>query len=131
MQISDNKEKQQAMDLAEDSREQVWRASFVAELFKGNFRWDLIHPYPTQSEEDRLIGDALLVDLEAVLRATIDPEAVDRTQEVPKAALKALADKGYFGMKIAKEYGGSHRLQSCDRGAGLRASWRRWFPCKS
>jgi alkylation response protein AidB-like acyl-CoA dehydrogenase len=106
MQISDNKEKQQAMDLAEDSREQVWRASFVAELFKGNFRWDLIHPYPTQSEEDRLIGDALLVDLEAVLRATIDPEAVDRTQEVPKAALKALADKGYFGMKIAKEYGG-------------------------
>ncbi len=107
MQITDNKEKQAAMDLAEDSREQVWQfESFVGELFKGNFRWDLIHPYPTQSPSEKAIGDKLVAELEEVLKANIDPEAVDRNQEVPKAALDALAAKGYFGMKISKKYGG-------------------------
>jgi alkylation response protein AidB-like acyl-CoA dehydrogenase len=106
MQITDNKEKQQALDLTEDSRQTEWRASFVAELFKGNFRWDLIHPYPTQSAEEKAIGDKVLEDLEAVLKKHIDPEAVDRNGEVPKVALKALIDGGFFGMKIAKEYGG-------------------------
>ncbi len=107
MKLTDNQDKQKALDLAEDSRETEWKyESFVAELFKGDFRWDLIHPYPTQSEEDKIIGDALLERLEADLRMHIDPEAVDRNGEVPKEALKALADKGYFGMKIPKEYGG-------------------------
>ena len=107
MKITDNKEKQAAMDLAEDSREQEWQfESFVGELFKGNFRWDLIHPYPTQSPSEKAIGDKLVAELEAVLKANIDPETVDRDQEVPKAALDALAAKGYFGMKISKKYGG-------------------------
>jgi len=106
MQITDNKEKQQALDLTEDSRQTEWRDSFVAELFKGSFRWDLIHPYPTQSGEDKAIGDTVLANLESVLKQYIDPEAVDRNQEVPKAALKALGDHGFFGMKIPKEYGG-------------------------
>ncbi len=107
MDISDNKEKQHSLDVAEDSREQDWKLpSFTAELFQGRFRWDLIHPYPDQSAEDKAIGDKLLVDLEAVLRKHIDPEKIDRTGEMPKSALKALADKGFFGMKISKEYGG-------------------------
>jgi alkylation response protein AidB-like acyl-CoA dehydrogenase len=107
MQITDNKEKQAAMDLAEESREQEWKfESFVGELFKGNFRWDLIHPYPTQSASEKAIGDQLVRELEQVLKETLDPEAVDRNQEVPKEALAALAAKGYFGMKIPKKYGG-------------------------
>lgn len=107
MQITDNQEKQAAMDLAEDSRQQEWAyASFVGELFKGHFRWDLINPYPTQSPEDKKIGDALVSELTSVLKEHLDPEAVDRNQEVPKSALAALAAKGYFGMKIPKKYGG-------------------------
>ena len=107
MKLTDNQDKQNALDLAEDSRETEWKyESFVAELFKGDFRWDLIHPYPSQSAEDALIGDKLLVELEADLRQHIEPESIDQNQEVPKASLKALADKGYFGMKISKKYGG-------------------------
>lgn len=107
MQITDNKEKQAAMDLAEDSRQQEWQfESFVGELFKGNFRWDLIHPYPTQSPEDKAIGDRVVAELSETLKTHLDPEAVDRNQEVPKSFLDMLAKKGYFGMKISKKYGG-------------------------
>ncbi len=107
MKMTDNQAKQDALDLTEDSREQEWRsASVVGELFKGVFRWDLIHPYPMQSAADKAIGDEVLLKLEAVLQANIDPEAVDRDQAVPKAALDALAKGGFFGMKIPTEYGG-------------------------
>ena len=111
MEILDEKkigaEKLRAMELAEDSREHEWHyPSFVAELFQGRLRWDLILPYPLQSAEDKKIGDELLARLEKVLKEHIDPEKVDRTGEVPPGALKALADLGCFAMKIPKEYGG-------------------------
>ena len=107
MKLTDNTDKQNALDLAEDSREKEWlHASFVAELFKGSFRWDLIHPYPVQSAEDKAIGDLMLADLETVLKTHVDPEKVDEDQELPTTAIQALAQKGFFGMKIPKEYGG-------------------------
>ena len=31
--------------------------SFTAEMFRGDFRWDLMHPYPEQDAEDKKIGD--------------------------------------------------------------------------
>lgn len=95
------------MDLAEDSRQATWdHPSFVAELFKGNFRWDLISPFPEQDPEDKRIGDEYIEKVRAVLEKYIDPEKVDRDQEVPREALRALADIGCFGIKIPKEYGG-------------------------
>ena len=55
---SHEQQKQAAMDLAEDSRQTSWdHPSFVAELFKGNFRFDLISPFPEQSAADKAIGD--------------------------------------------------------------------------
>ncbi|NUM54149.1 MAG: acyl-CoA dehydrogenase family protein [Candidatus Hydrogenedentes bacterium] len=100
-------EKQAAMDLAEDSRETAWEhPSFVAELFNGNFRWDLISPFPEQDPEDKRIGDEYMEKVREVMEKYIDPEKVDRDQEVPREALRALADIGCFGIKIPKEYGG-------------------------
>lgn len=125
MKLTDNQDKQKALDLAEDSREAEWKyESFVAELFKGDFRWDLIHPYPAQNPEDAKIGDALLKELEADLRQHIDPEAIDHNQEIPKASLKALADKGYFGMKVSKKYGGlGLSIFNYTRAMALVGSW--------
>lgn len=106
MQVAD-KEKQHSLDVAEESREAEWKhPSFVAELFKGNFDWEHIHPFPLQSEEDRRIGDEYMEKIRPILEKYIDPSAVDRTREIPKEAIKALADAGVFGMKIPKEYGG-------------------------
>ena len=45
--------KREALELAEASREATGRkVSFAAELFMGGFPWELISPFPEQSEED-------------------------------------------------------------------------------
>ncbi|MBI3314124.1 MAG: acyl-CoA dehydrogenase family protein [Candidatus Omnitrophica bacterium] len=111
MEILDEKklggEKLKSLELAEDSREHEWtQPSFVAELFQGRVRWDLIFPFPLQSEADKKIGDELLDRIQKILKEHIDPDKVDRTGEIPQSALKALADLGCFAMKIPKEYGG-------------------------
>jgi alkylation response protein AidB-like acyl-CoA dehydrogenase len=106
MQVAD-KEKQKSMDLAEESREKEWKyPSFIAEMFKGKFRWGLVHPFPVQSPEDKKIGDEMILKAKELLERTLDPDKVDRTYEYPKEALKAMGEAGFFGMKIDKEYGG-------------------------
>ncbi len=105
--LTDNKEKQRSLDLAEDSRESEWRfASLIGEMFNGSFRWDLVHPFPKQNLEDTKRGDLFLEKLEHCLKEHIDPDEVDRASEIPDSAIKALADIGCFGMKIPEEYGG-------------------------
>lgn len=111
MDLTDNKNlsegKKKALELAEDSRETEWQhPSFVAELFQGRINWDLIHPFPAQSPEDKKIGDEFLARVEKVLRTEINPDEVDRTGDLPKKALEELAKLGCFALKIPKEYGG-------------------------
>ncbi len=103
----DTKARDVAMELAEDARQAEWEnVSFTAEVFKGSFRWDLVHPFPAQSPEDRKIGDDYLVKVREVLERHVDPYQIDEQGEYPVAALDAMAAIGLFGMKIPKEYGG-------------------------
>ena len=96
-----------AMQLAEDARQADWEAvSFTAEVFKGNFRWDLLHPFPAQSPEDKKIGDDYIEKIGPVIEEFVDPWQIDEDGEYPRAALEAMAEVGLFGMKIPKEYGG-------------------------
>ena len=102
-----DKEKQKSMDLAEESREAEWKfPSFIAEMFKGRFRWDLVHPFPVQDPADKKIGDEMIAKAKVILEKHLDPDEVDRSYQYPPEALKALAEGGFFGMKISKEYGG-------------------------
>ncbi len=97
----------ESRDLAEASRETEWNApSFGSELFLGNFRPDLIFPFPEQDADDRAEGDAFCAKLERFLSENVDAERIDREQEVPEHVLKGLVEMGAFGMKIPKEYGG-------------------------
>lgn len=117
--------KLKALELAEDSREQDWhQPSFVAELFQGRVRWDLVMPFPVQSEADKKIGDEFLKKLEDILRAEIDPDEVDRTGEIPAKAIKALAEAKCFALRIPKEYGGLELSQvNYNRACHLVASY--------
>lgn len=100
-------EKIKSLELAEESREHDWTSpSFVAELFQGRLRWDMILPFPKQPKEDIKIGDELLAKVRKVLTEQIDPDEVDRTGDIPKGAIKSLADLKLFAMKIPKKYGG-------------------------
>ncbi len=99
--------KKQALEVAEESREKEWKQpSFLAQLFAGKCCWDMIFPFPEQSPEDRKVGDRFCQELEVFLRENLDPDAVDKTGEIPKKVLEGLAKLGCFAMKVPKEYGG-------------------------
>jgi alkylation response protein AidB-like acyl-CoA dehydrogenase len=97
---------QESRDVAEAARETEWTApSFVRELFLGNFRLDLIHPYPSQPPEDRAKSDAYMARLRDVVERA-DSDAIDRTGELPAELVEELRAIGAFGLKIPEEYGG-------------------------
>ncbi len=100
---------QESMAVAEASRQKKWtKPSFMKELFLGNFRLDLVHPYPLgESEEEwrpefRQFYDAMY----ALLRDEVDSAEIDRTGEYPAHVLDRLRELGAFGMKIPTKYGG-------------------------
>jgi alkylation response protein AidB-like acyl-CoA dehydrogenase len=97
---------QESRDVAEAARETEWTApSFVRELFLGNLRMDLIHPFPRQSPEDLKKTDAYIARLRAFMQ-DVDSDAIDRTGEIPDEVVQGLRDLGAFGLKIPEEYGG-------------------------
>lgn len=97
---------QESREVAEAARETEWTApSFVRELFLGNFRLDLIHPYPQQSAEDKAKTDAYIAKLRRFLD-DVDSDEIDRTGELPPEVVQGLRELGAFGLKIPEEYGG-------------------------
>ena len=96
----------EARDVAEAAREQDWTSpSFVRELFLGNFRLDLVHPYPTAAPDDVARARPFLQKLEQVLK-TVDSDKIDREGEIPEDVIRGLREIGAFGIKIPREYGG-------------------------
>lgn len=99
----------EAMEVAEASREKEWaRPSFLREMFLGDFRIDLMHPYPLPptDEEERPEFRAFYNAFRELLREEVDPVEIDHTGEYPEHVVDGLRKLGAFGMKIPKEYGG-------------------------
>ena len=102
----------EARRVAEEARETEWRsASFLKELFLGNFRLDLVHPFPPEPVE-RPEFRAFYDRMERFLLEEVDSDAIDRDGKIPKSVIDGLAKMGAFGMKIPKEYGGLGFSQS-------------------
>lgn len=92
--------------VAEASREREWKQpSFLRELFLGNFRLDLIHPYPLAREERPEFRE-FYQRLKRFLHEQVDSDRIDRSGEYPPELIEGLRKLGAFGMKIPKEYGG-------------------------
>lgn len=95
-----------SLEVAEASRETEWReASFLRDLFLGDFRLELLHPYPGAAEERREFREWMR-RFHDFLRDRVDPAAIDRAGEYPADVIDGLRALGAFGMKIPKEYGG-------------------------
>src|SRR3989304_6165805 len=102
-----SQESRESLELAEESRQAEWQhPSFVSGLFQGAINWNLIYPFPQQSEEDKQQGDRFLNQLEKFLRNNLDPEQVDQTREIPEKVMAGLREMGAFALKIPTEYGG-------------------------
>ncbi len=98
---------EEARDVAEAARETEWtRSSFVAELFDGRFRPDLIHPHPEPDPADAAAAAPFLAALARAMDELLDPDEVDRTRALAPAFVERLKAIGAFGIKIPTEYGG-------------------------
>jgi acyl-CoA dehydrogenase family protein 9 len=85
--------------------------SFVRGIFAGAIHDDLLFPYPAplaerDADEARTVR-RLLKDL-VRLRANglIDPARFDEEETIPEETIRALADGGWMGLSIPREYGG-------------------------
>ena len=97
---------EKARAVAEASREKEWKKpSFMKELFLGNFRFDLICPYPTR-DEWRPEFESFYSALSDFLCCEVDPIEIDVSEDYPDHVIDGLARLGAFGMKIPTEYGG-------------------------
>ena len=97
---------QEARAVAEAAREKEWTSpSFLKELFGGNLRLDLIHPYPSPDPEDEARARPFLERLDTVLQR-VDGDQIEREQGIPDQIVSDLKAIGAFGIKIPREYGG-------------------------
>ena len=97
---------QKSLEVAEASRQKAWKApSFLRELFLGNFRLDLIHPYPLSGKE-RPEFTQFYERFRRFLLDVVDPVRIDEEGDYPEEVVTGLRRLGAFGMKISKEYGG-------------------------
>jgi alkylation response protein AidB-like acyl-CoA dehydrogenase len=97
---------QESRKVAEASRETEWKQpSFMREMFLGNFRLDLIDPYPL-AEPERPEFSAFYNALKEFVRNEVDSVEIDFTGEYPEHVLDGFRKLGAFGMKIPKKYGG-------------------------
>lgn len=79
---------------------------FIKNLFWGNFREDLVFPYPVVDAEESARCDQLLAALDDYLRNEHPAIQIDQEQEIPRWVIDRLFKLGVMGMTIPREFGG-------------------------
>ncbi len=101
-----NESKRQALEMTELARDNYQLPSFGKQLFNGHFDSQHLIPFPSQSEEDKKIGDKISNELIGYLKENLDPEEVDATRSIPSHVIEKMKQMGIFALKIPKEYNG-------------------------
>lgn len=101
-----NEGQRAALQVTEAARESHDDLSFVAHLFMGRWRPGKIFPVTEVDADEQARADKFLGELAAFLRAHVDPDAIDRTGEIPDDVLAGLARLGAYGIKVPQRYGG-------------------------
>ena len=84
---------EKAMEIAEASHQADLRAlGFLKELFLGNYRLDLIHPYPEVKERVEFME--FYSKMKEFLLREVDPIAIDTTGEYPERVIDGLRKLG-------------------------------------
>ncbi|MEP6731370.1 MAG: acyl-CoA dehydrogenase family protein [bacterium] len=84
--------------------------SFVRGIFAGAINDGLLFPFPApldqrDPEETRTVR-RLLSELERMSTGLIDSARFDEEETIPEDVIRALADTGWLGLSIPKQYGG-------------------------
>ena len=98
------KEMQQAEELLFTGPQAL---GFVKGLFAGHFVSDWVMPYPRIPAAQQTQLDQTLKELREFMDAELDPVAIDRSADIPRAVIDGLGRIGVLGMTAPKEYGGA------------------------
>jgi hypothetical protein len=101
-----NEGQRAALQVTEAARESVDDLSFVAHLFMGRWRPEKIFPVTEIDADEKARADKWIAELADFLRAHVDPDAIDRTGEIPADVMAGLARLGAYGIKVPQKYGG-------------------------
>lgn len=82
------------------------RAGFAKALFRGEFRGDVLFPYPEHPLTERGRVDDAVVAVRKFAESSIDAAAIDREADIPRSVIDGLAHLGVLGMTAPEEYGG-------------------------
>lgn len=97
----------QARAAAEGARDRSWNEhTFLRDLFMGNFRFDLIHPFPDPGTTISQRAREYAHKLQTFMAEKVDSEQIDRVGKIPEEVIQQLREMGAFGLKIPREYGG-------------------------
>jgi alkylation response protein AidB-like acyl-CoA dehydrogenase len=85
--------------------------SFVRGIFAGAIHDDLLFPYPASlaerdPEETRTVRRLLAELTRLHANGLIDPARFDEEETIPEETIRALAEGGWLGLSIPREYGG-------------------------
>ena len=78
----------------------------VKSIYWGNFREEMVFPYPLSSPDEVAKCDQLIAKLDDYFRNEHPSAQIDRDQEIPPSAVQRLFEIGVLGMTIPAEYGG-------------------------
>ena len=79
---------------------------FAKGLFLGRFVSDWIMPYPRIPAAQQIELDKSLAEVRQFLDEDLDPTAIDRQADIPRAVIDGLGRVGVLGMTAPKEFGG-------------------------
>ena len=79
---------------------------FAKALFFGQFKGDLLFPYPTLPADKQAAADEMAAKVRDYARLAIDAAKIDRDARIPDAVIKGLADLDVYRLTIPPEYGG-------------------------
>src|SRR5947208_6378323 len=74
--------------------------------FQGHFVSEWVMPYPRIPAAQQAELDRALAELRQVLDEELDPVAIERQADIPRAVIEALGRVGVLGMTAPAEYGG-------------------------
>ncbi|HXV27070.1 MAG TPA: acyl-CoA dehydrogenase family protein [Candidatus Paceibacterota bacterium] len=94
----------------EAARDDSRNRGFIAGLFEAQPRVELLHRFHLRKSDPEFRG--YLGRFADTLAELVDPEEVDRTGELPDAAITAFRNMTAFALKVPKEYGGLGLTQS-------------------
>src|SRR4051812_10324013 len=101
---ADQEQMEKAKDLLEAGPQH--ELGFVKSLFFGRLKLDQVMPYPRQDPEEAVRTDELIARMDEFLKSNLDPDRVDREEEIPKHVIDGLGRLGVLGMTVPREYGG-------------------------